>query len=63
MGNIVKLNRPPTHYLRTHQELYNKYPKTVRYGAETISLFAPKIWAIVSQNIKIALLFHYLSTY
>ena len=48
MDNIVKLNRPPTHYLRNRHELYNKHPKTVRYGAETISLLAQKMWAIIS---------------
>ena len=30
----------------------NINPKTVRYGRETISFLAPKIWAIVPQNIK-----------
>ena len=52
MGDTIKLNRPPTYNLRTHQELYSRNPKTVRYGTETISFLAPKIWAIVPQNIK-----------
>ena len=52
MGDIIKLNRPPTYNLRTRQELYSRNPKTVRYGTETISFLAPKIWAIVPQNIK-----------
>ena len=38
--------------IRTRQELYSRNPKTVKYGTETISLLAPKIWAIVPQNIK-----------
>ena len=52
MGDIIKLNRSPTYNLRTRQELYSRNPKTVRYGAETISFLAPKIWAIAPQNIK-----------
>ena len=31
MGDIIKLNRPPTYNLRTCQELYSGKPKTVRY--------------------------------
>ena len=38
--------------IRTRQELYSRNPKTVKYGTETISFLAPKIWAIVPQNIK-----------
>ena len=41
MGDIIKLNRPPTYNLRTRQELYSRNPKTVRYGTETISFLAP----------------------
>ena len=52
MGDIIKLNRPPTYNLRTHQELYSGNPKIVRCGTETISFLAPKIWTIVPQNVK-----------
>ena len=52
MGNIIKLARPPKYNLKTRQELYSRNLKTVRYGTETISLLAPKISAIVPQNIK-----------
>ena len=52
MGDIIKLNRSPTYNLRTRQELYSRNPKTVRYGTETISILALKIWAIVPQNVK-----------
>ena len=52
MGDIIKLNRPPTYNLRTRQELYSRNPETVRCSTETISFLAPKIWAIVPQNIK-----------
>ena len=52
MGDIIKLNRPPTYSLKTRQELYSRNPKTARYGTETISFLTPKIWATVPQNIK-----------
>ena len=52
MGDIIKLNRSPTYNLRTRQELYSRNPKTVRFGTETISILALKIWAIVPQNMK-----------
>ena len=35
MGNIIKLNKPPTCNLRTHQELYSRNLKTVMYGMKT----------------------------
>ena len=49
---IMDNNWPTTYNLRTCQELYSRNPKTVRYGTETISSLAPKIWTIVPQNIK-----------
>ena len=52
MGDIIKLNKPATYNLRIRQELYRRDPKTVTYGTESISFLAPKIWAIVPQNIK-----------
>ena len=52
MGNILKLNKPSTYNLRTREELYSRNLKTVRYGTETISFLALKIWAIAPQNIK-----------
>ena len=39
MGDIIKLNDPPTYNLRTRQELYSRNPKTVRYGTETFFFF------------------------
>ena len=48
----LQLNQPPTYNLRTCQELYSRNPKTVGYGTEIMSFLAPKIWAIVPQNIK-----------
>ena len=37
MGDILKLNRPPTYNLRTRQKLHSRNPKIVRYGTETIT--------------------------
>ena len=33
-------------------ELYARNPKTIRYGKETVSFLAAKIWALIPQNIK-----------
>ena len=52
MADVIKLYRPPTCNLRTRQELYSRKPKNVRYGTESISFLAPKVWATVPQNIK-----------
>ena len=52
MGDIIQRNRSLTYNLRTRQELYNRNPKTVSYGTETISFLALKIWAKVPQNMK-----------
>ena len=51
-GDIIKLHQPPKYNLRTCQELYSRNPKTAGYHTEIISFLAPKIWAIVPQNIK-----------
>ena len=54
MGGIIKLSRISTYNLRTRQELYIRNPKAEVWhrnlGTETF--LAPKIWAIVPQNIK-----------
>ena len=52
MGNIIKLNNPPTYIVRTHQDYYGRNPKALIYGTETISFLTPKIRAIVPQNMK-----------
>ena len=52
MGDIMKLNRSPIYNLRIRQELYCRNPKTVKYDTETIAFLAPKLRAIVPQNIK-----------
>lgn len=52
MGQVLKLNNPVPYNLRNSKELYSRNPKSVRYGTETISFLAPKIWATVPTNIK-----------
>ena len=34
MGDIIKLNRPPTYSLRNCQEIYNRNPKPMRCGTK-----------------------------
>ena len=38
--------------LRSRSELYSRNPKTVKYGTETTSYLAPKIWSLVPNAIK-----------
>ena len=38
--------------LRNHKELYSRNHKTVKYGTETVSYMAPKIWSKVPATIK-----------
>ena len=52
MSQVFKLSNPLPYHLRNSNELYSRNPRTVRYGTETISFLAPKIWAIVPSDIK-----------
>ena len=52
MNQVFKLNNSHPYQLRNSNELYSRNPKTVRYGTETISFLAPKIWSNVSTDIK-----------
>ena len=38
--------------MRDKNELYSRNSKTVKYGTESISFLATKIWSIVPQEIK-----------
>ena len=40
--------------LQNHKELYSRNPKTVRYGTETVSYMASKIWSKVPETIKMS---------
>ena len=57
MGDILKLNKPPTYKLRTSQKLYSRNPKTVRYCTVTTSFLAPKFGQSSSKYKKLPLSF------
>ena len=52
MGEVLKINRNLPYNLRTHNAFSSRVPKTVKYGTETISFLAPKVWALVPGKIK-----------
>ena len=52
MGEIFKISRNLPYNLRTHNEFSRRVPKRVKYGTETISVLAPKFWALVLGKIK-----------
>ena len=52
MKNVFHFNTNISYNLRSRSELYSRNPKTVKYGTETISYFAPKIWFLVPNAIK-----------
>ena len=52
MNEVFQVKSPAPYYLRDKNELDSRNPKTVAYGAESVSFMAPKIWSIVSQRLK-----------
>ena len=52
MNEVFQVKSPAPYYLRDKNELYNKNPKTVAYGTESVSFMTPKIWSIVPQELK-----------
>ena len=54
LNNVFHKNISKSYDLRNHKELYSRNPKTVRYGTETVSYMAPKIWSKVPETIKIS---------
>ena len=52
MKNVFQLNANIPYNLMSRSELYSRNPKTVKYGTETISYLAPKIWSLVPNAIK-----------
>ena len=52
MKNVLHLNINIPYNIRSQRELYCRKPKTVKYGAETISHLARKIWPLVPDSIK-----------
>ena len=52
MNSVFNLKENNRYNLRNVYELYSRNPRTVKYGTESISYLAPKIWSIVPQTIK-----------
>ena len=52
MKNVIHFNTNIPYNLRSRSELYCRNQKTVKYGTETISYLAPKIWSLVPYAIK-----------
>ena len=52
MNEVFQVKLPAPYYLRDKNELYNRNPKIVAYGTESVSFMAPKIWSIMPQDLK-----------
>ena len=52
MEDVFKLKDTISYELRVCNQLYSRNPRTVRYGTESISYLAPKIWSVVPKEIK-----------
>ena len=52
MNDVFQVQSPAPYYLRDKNELYSRKPKTVVYGTESVTIMAPKIWAIVPHELK-----------
>ena len=54
LNNVFHKNISNSYDLQNHEERYSRNPKTVRYGTETVSYMAPKIWSKVPETIKMS---------
>ena len=54
LNNVFHKNISNSYDLRNHKDLYSRNPKTVRYGTETVSYIALKIWSKVPETIKMS---------
>ena len=52
MNNIFKVNQTVPYDLRKRNVLHSRNPSSIRYGTETISYIASKIWRPVPETIK-----------
>ena len=52
MGEVFKINRTLPYNLRTQNDFSGRVPRKVKYGTETISFLAPKVWALVPEKLK-----------
>ena len=53
-NNVFHKNISNSYDLRNHKELYFRNLKTVRYGTETVSYMAPKIWSKIPETNKMS---------
>ena len=54
LNNVFHKNISHSYNLQNYKELYSRNPKTVRYGTETVSYMASKIWSKVPETIKMS---------
>ena len=54
LNNVFRKNISNSYDLRNHKELYFRNPKRVRYGTETVSYIARKIWSKVAKTMKMS---------
>ena len=54
LNNFFHKNISNSYDLRNRKERYSRNPKTVKYGTETVSYMALKIWSIVPATIKMS---------
>ena len=52
INNMSKVNQTVPNDLRKQNVLQSRNRSSVRYGTETISYIAPKIWSLVPETIK-----------
>ena len=52
MGEVFKINRTLSYNLRTQNDFSSRFPKTVKYGTETISFLLPEVWVLVPEKLK-----------
>ena len=49
---VLYINEIILYDLEMRNELYARNAKTVKFGSETITSLLPKMWTLVTQNIK-----------
>ena len=52
MNNIFEVNQTIPYDFRKQNVLQSRNHSSVRYGTETISYIAPKIWSLVPETVK-----------
>ena len=52
MWRVFKINSTLAFSLRTRNEFSSRVPKSVKYGTETISFLAQKVWFLLPEKLK-----------